>query len=469
MKKCIRILALTLAVLFVLCSCQSEQPEIVPDYNPSMDGGDLDGLELVWGFSMSRYAEGVDNIFGYIPGTMFADQALERKKAVEADLNCVITMDNDSSSYVIGDRLNASLASGSRLYDLATCDSSILRDLVRGSGYFIGLSSLIDVKNTEKWGTPSMLQMMLWKDDLYGVVPFAWPDLLYSTTGHVFAVNETLVSQLGQSDPREFVENLTWDWDKLEELLEAYTYQDAGRTIYGMQCHDAYFAMNMFLSNGVAFSAYEDGNVVCGAYTDAGRVALERAREIYNNTCADYIYPDANPGDGKYISNGDVVMEVMWHGGLIGSTESLMYIMDNIGVLPFPQGPNATPGVYASYYEQIAYTTSIPVNTVDAQAAAMVLDAMFEPFEGLETKDDIADYLTEQVFFDKRDAEIFLKTIANTEYGFFWEGGRGVIESAVSGNDNVSTLLESQESIYDQLVEDYLANHYAGRVAVYGE
>ncbi|MBQ4628299.1 MAG: hypothetical protein IJB44_04395, partial [Clostridia bacterium] len=203
--------------------------------------------------------------------------------------------------------------------------------------------------------------------------------------------------------------------------------------------------------------------------TDAGRVALERARDIYNNTCADYIYPDPNPGDGKYISNGDVVMEVMWHGGLIGSTESLMYIMDNIGVLPFPQGPNATPGVYASYYEQIAYTTSIPVNTVDAQAAAMVLDAMFEPFEGLETKDDIADYLTEQVFFDKRDAEIFLKTIANTEYGFFWEGGRGVIESAVSGNDNVSTLLESQESIYDQLVEDYLANHYAGRVAVYGE
>ncbi|MBO5036954.1 MAG: extracellular solute-binding protein [Clostridia bacterium] len=469
MKKIVRIFVLVLSILFVLCACQSEQPEVVPEYNPSADGSDLDGLELVWGFSMSRYNEGVDNVFGYIPGTAFADQALERKKAVESDLNCTITVDNDSSSYVIGDRLNASLASGSRLYDLATCDSSILRNLVRGGGYFIGLSSLLDVQNTDKWGTPSMLQMMLWENDLYGVVPFAWPDLLYSTTGHIFAVNESLISQLAQTDPREYVENLTWNWDKLEEVLEAYTYQDAGRTIYGMQCHDAYFAMNMFLSNGVAFSAYEDGKVVCGAYTDAGRVALERARQIYNETCKDYIYPDAHTNDGSYLVNGDVVMLVTGHGGLIGTESALLYQMDNIGVLPFPQGPNATPGVYASYYEQIAYTTSIPVNTVDSQAAALVLDAMFEPFEGLETKDDIADYLTDQVFFDKRDAEIFIETIANTEYGFFWEGGRSVIESAVSGNDNVSTLLESQESIYDQLVEDYLESHYAGRVAVYGE
>jgi len=465
----LRIVSVLIAVILSLCACQSEQPEIIPEYNPSSDQSDLDGIELVWGFSMSRYNEDVDNVFGFIPGTAFADQALERKKNVESDLNCVITVDNDSSSYVIGDRLNASLASGSHLYDLATCDSSIRRTLVRGGGYFIGLSSLLDVQNTEKWGTPSMLQMMLWEDDLYGVVPFAWPDLLYSTTGHIFAVNETLVSMLGQADPREYVENLTWNWDKLEEVLEAYTYQDAGKTVYGMQCHDAYFGMNMFLSNGVAFSAYENGEVVCGAYTEPGRVALERAKDIYNNTCTDYIYPDAAPGDLKYITNGDVVMEVISHGALFSTDSSLLYQMENIGVLPFPQGPNATPGVYSSYYEQIAFTTSIPVNTVDAQAAAMVLSEMFEPFEGLETKDDIADYMTDQVFFDKRDAEIFIKTIANTEYGFFWEGGRAVLELSVSSNDSVSTILESHEDIYDELVEDYLEKHYAGRIAVYGE
>jgi len=463
-RNLIRVISFVMTIMISLCACASEQAEIVPEYDSNSDLGDLDGLTINWGFSMSRYNEDVDNVFGFKPGTVFADMALERQKQVEEDLNCTIVVDNDSSSYVIGEKLNASLASGSHLYDLATCDSSILRTLVRGSGYFIGLSSLLDVQNTEKWGTPSMLQMMLWEDDLYGVVPFAWPELLYSTTGHLFTVNENLVAQLGQTDPREYVENLTWTWDKLEEVLEAFTYQDAGKTIYGIHCLDAYFAMNMFLSNGVTFTEYVDGKVVFGAYTDPGREALERARSIYTETCVDYIYPDVHNGD--YFLNGDVVMQANGTGGIISS---ILYEMDNIGILPFPQGPNAVPGVYPSYYEQIAYTTSIPVNTVDAQAAATVLDAMFEPFEGYETREKIAEYLTDQVFFDSRDTIVFLNSIANTEYGFFWEGGRGGIESCLSANTSVVANLESHEDIYDQLVEDYLISHYEGRVAVYGE
>lgn len=469
MKNILKYLALTLTFVFIMCSCSESAEEIIPEYIDGINGSNLDGMTVNWGFSMSRYKEGVDNVFGYIPGTVFADTALERKKQIETDYNCKIAVDNDSSSYVIADKLTASLASGSRLYDLATCDTSVLRNLVRGNGYLFGLSSVLNVSNTDKFGTPNMLQTMLWKNDLYGVVPFAWPDLLYTTTGHLFAVNENLVSQLGLTDPREFVENQTWNWDKLEEVLELYTHENGGRTVYGMQCHDAYFAMNMFLSNGVAFSSYEDGEVVCGAYTEPGRVALERAREIYKVTCKDYIYPDSHTNDGSYLVNGDVVMYVTGTGGIIGTQESLMYKMDNIGILPFPQGPNATPGIYPSYYEQITYATCIPVNTTDFGAAALVLDAMFEPFEGLETKDDIAQYMADQIFFDIRDAQIFIDSIEYTEYGFFWEGGRSVIESACSADTPISTLLESNRDKYNQLVEDYLIPHYQGRIAVYGE
>ena len=94
---------------------------------------------------------------------------------------------------------------------------------------------------------------------------------------------------------------------------------------------------------------------------------------------------------------------------------------------------------------------------------------MFEPFPGLETKEDIAEYMTSQIFFDIRDAEVFINTISHTEYGFFWEGGRSAIESAISSTSPVSTTLESMKETYDKLVEDYLINHYRGRVAVYGE
>jgi hypothetical protein len=220
----------------------------------------------------------------------------------------------------------------------------------------------------------------------------------------------------------------------------------------------------MFLSNGVTFNEYIDGKVVFGAYTDAGRVALERARTIYTETCVDYIYPDVHNGD--YFLNGDVVMQANGNGTIIST---IMYEMDNVGIVPFPQGPNATPGVYYSYYEQIPYTTSIPVNTVDTGAVAKILDAMFEPFDGLETKDDIVEYMSEQVFFDHRDTWLVVNAVANTEYGFFWEGGRSGIETCLSGSTSVTSNLESYEDIYDELVEDYLISHYEGRVAVYGE
>jgi hypothetical protein len=468
MKHFIKIASLLLAFMFFFCACEQAETETVPEYETTFSGTDLGGATVSWGFSMDRYHDNIENVFGFIPGSVFADQATERKKQIENDYNCKIVIDNNSSSYIINDRLNASIVSGSHLYDITTSDSSLLRGMVRSGGFLLGLSSLLDVQNTDKWGPPNMLYSMLWKDDLYGVVPFAWPELLYSTTGHIIAVNETIVSQLAQPDPREFVENNTWTWDKFEEVLHAYTYQDAGRTVYAMNTHNAYFAMNMFLSNGVTFSSYENGEVVCGVYTDPGRAALERAQSIHNDTCKDCFYP-ADSSDLMYIQNGDSVMVVTSHGGLISTTDSLMYKMDNIGILPFPLGPNATPGIYRSYYEQIAFTTVIPVNTADAQSAALVLSAMYEPLPGLETKDDIAEYMATQIFFDIRDAEVFINTVTNTEYGFFWEGGRGAIESSVNANTSISQILESMKSRYDGIVEDFLGYHYAGRDAVYGD
>lgn len=79
-----------------------------------------------------------------------------------------------------------------------------------------------------------------------------------------------------------------------------------------------------------------------------------------------------------------------------------------------------------------------------------------EPFPGLETKDDIAEYLATQTFFDIRDAEVFINTVTNTEYGLFWEGGRSAIETSINATTSVTQILESMQNQYDQLVEDYL-------------
>ncbi|MBQ1862230.1 MAG: hypothetical protein II149_01820 [Clostridia bacterium] len=51
----------------------------------------------------------------------------------------------------------------------------------------------------------------------------------------------------------------------------------------------------------------------------------------------------------------------------------------------------------------------------------------------------------------------------------FWEGERSAIETSINATTSVTQILESMQNQYDQLVEDYLVYHYAGRDAVYGE
>ena len=77
--------------------------------------------------------------------------------------------------------------------------------------------------------------------------------------------------------------------------------------------------------------------------------------------------------------------------------------------------------------------------------------------------------MTNQIFYDRKDAEIIANVVRNTEYGFFREGARGVIEEAVKTEKGIAALLDSYESRYDEIVTEYMIPHYQGRIAVYGE
>lgn len=459
-----RLLIMALIAIFVISSCATAAEEIVPEYDADKSGitDDLGGFSATWGWTGT---DG-DTVLGFTPGTAHADMVTQRVKDVEKDLNCRINVFYNEDILNI---LRTGVMSGSQTLDILKAESFYMVVDVR-AGYLTGLSGLLDIDNVEKWGTPNMLQSVIWKNDIFGVTPYAWPDLLYTETGHIIAVNESYVSRLAQPDPREFVENLTWTWDTFGDCLEAYTHKDNGDTVYGIKTHHAYFAMNMFLSNGVALSALdEDGNVVCGAYTEPGRVALERAKTMMQETHKDCFHPTETAGDHTEFVKGECVMYVAWTSELIRGTDSILYQMENIGFLPFPQGPNATPGKYLSYHESLTNSIGIPFNAKDPEASATILSAMLEPFDAYKTKDDIIEYMTAQVFFDKRDTEVLANLTRNTEYGFFREGARGVIESTTEITTTISSLLESNKTKYDQIAEEYMLPHYQGRIAVYGE
>ena len=467
MRKLIRTVALLIVFVFVVSACQADEPEVVPEYETGSENNvNLGGFKLNWGYAKSGSKE--ENVFGFIPGTAFADLALQRKKDIENNNNCTIDVTyGDFGS--IGNVVQTSAMSGESIFDIATDESFVFVQYMR-AGYLAGLSSRIDVLNTDKWGTPSMLQSLMWKDELYGVVPYAWPDLLYTTFGYPIAVNENLIAQYGHEDPREYVEAGTWTWDTFEECLHQYTHPEADYTVYGMATHDAYFAMMMFLSNGVALSEYADGSVVCGAYTDPGFAALERAQQIYRVNCRECFHPDDNTAN--VVSNfkaGNSILLTTYGYDLLGHSNSIMYVMDNVGILPYPQGPNATPGEYKGYHESMRYSTSIPINAKDRETAAFILNAMYEPFDEYKTKEDIIEYMATQTFFDIRDARVYANMLENNEYGFFLEGARSLIQETVESNSTVAQLREKYESQYQEIVEKYIAHHYSAKVALYGD
>lgn len=470
MKTITRLMVLILVLIFILSSCTSSETEVVPEYNAKIVGErDLQGYTVKWGFSKSENNE--ENVFGFLPETAFADLALDRKNDIETKNNCVIDMTYSSVS-TNANKIQTAMMSGEPVFDIATNTSFTLYNYIR-AGYFHGLSNLIDVKNEEKYGNKDMLLSLMWNDDLYGVVPFAWPELMYTTFGCPIVVNENLIIKYGLEDPREYVEKKEWTWDKFEEALHNYTITDGERTIYGMSAHGPYFAMLMFLSNGVGMAEHVDGKVICGAYTDAGREALERARAIYVETCKDCFHPDSSPdGAVDAFLSGDTMLlttHTSYASGIIGHEDSIMYKMENVGILPYPQGPNATPGEYSSYYESMYFTTTIPLTSRDAAIAAFIIEEMYEPLEGFETKDKIAEYMYDQMFFDKRDAEVYLNMMKNMESGFVKEGARKLIEESISSATTITALLDKYSNQYDTIAEEFMTNRYNARIAVFGE
>ena len=470
MKSFVKIVSLILIIILALCACQSENGEVIPEYGSDITvERDLNGFSVRWGFAKSLNNE--DNILGFVPGTAFADLALERKKDIEKRYNCTLEMTYKDLVSNIDDNLYSTM-SGDSLYDILTNESIKLINHIR-AGYIYPLSGFLDIADTEKWGEPNMLLSLMWNNDLYGVLPYAWPELLYTSFGYPIVVNENLISQYGHEDPREFVENNTWTWDKFEEVLLEYTHKDGEKAIYGMGTHGPYYAMMMFLSNGVGVSSYQDGQVVAGAYTEQGTEALERAKKIYTETCRDCFHPDSSTGGClEAFKAGECVLVTThsnYSGGIMGHSDSLVYVMDNIGILPYPLGPHATPGVYKGYHESMYFATSIPVLSRDPEIAALIIDATFEPFEGFETKESIIEYMTKQIFFDERDTRVFVNILKNTEYGFFNEGARSLIAEAVTGSSPVSTVQQSNKNQYDKIVEDYMVNHYNSIISLFGE
>ena len=461
MRKTAKWLLIALCLAF-LCSCGGGTDEEIfdADFDTPVSASDFSGLQFNFAVIiddlMSTGVEG--NVLGYTQDTLFAEKAGQRIKDVEKELNCHIVL----NTAMTGNLFNLQSAAGTSSCDAIMSNTDSTQNWAK-AGFLTGLSTLseyIDFRDSDKWGAPNLLEVSFYGDDVFGVLPAAWPELSYVSFGYPLVANVDLMTSLGVSDPREYVENKTWNWDQFTQELVKCTVNDGSKQVYGMNTHYPYMAQMFLRSNGVTFAMKTDNGYVCGYYTDAGRRALEFINDLYNGTYAPYISKDghgsATDSANNFINGLGCYTFTPAH-NIFGVSGEISAHMENYAILPTPNGPDVEPGYNGGLYHSQYYFISIPKLSDINDAAAVIVDRIFEPFEGLETYEEIKEYMMRNYFFNEKDADWYFEMRNNAALNYDYQTGfasRKIPEEICTSNTTVSELLDKYESQMQSIINE---------------
>ena len=249
-------------VMVLLVACSAGQiDEVIPEYSSSITGDlDLNGKNFVFGMVKDYFFEGKDSVLTYIYNTEFGDLALQRLRDVENKHNCKIEFRYVSRA---GEAAYIDVLSNSYTYDLIQEESYWLVGYIP-IGIFTDLALLenIDVSNQAKWGNRQLLLSTMWNGAVYGVVPALHPLRTQNSVAGIIGINEDYISTLGVTDPRDYYENGTWNWDTFTNVLNNYTFNAmSGDKVYSFASDASRFVRSVAFSNGdeyITYNAKED-------------------------------------------------------------------------------------------------------------------------------------------------------------------------------------------------------------------
>ena len=470
MRKFSKFLAVVMLFSMILTACGSAEKEVFDvDFAGTKGGIDLEGANIVYKVYVPSNYDVENQILGYEIDTIFADMAKQRLEDVEKNLNCTFELLSglgDPSEYF------AAAVSGVFISDAAMGASGPLVQAAR-LGALIGLSELdgyIDYTNEAKWGYRNMLEIMAYEDDIYGLTPLLWPELSVYVRDPL-VVNEDIIAALGETDPRDYIENKQWTWDVFEECLGRYYVEEGGEVKHYSLTADAGMFASMFtFSNGSVYvEKNEKGEYVSGLYTPEAMKAMQRGIEIFNGPNSHTICKQSYDVVTDNLISGKTVLGCLRSYEIVGLRGRIAREMTNFGLLSWPHGPDVEPGYIFGYYSNIHSCIAFSRSSSQPEATAMAISALYEPFEEYKTMDDVIDFMTKTYFFDRRDAEVYYGMYLNSNYNYFNIGMSGVIDGWITSNQAVSTYLESQESVIMESIEEYAAPALRGLEAIYGQ
>lgn len=413
---------LVLLCVILITSCAGQNSELADFIGSDTESG-LGGLTLYFraelGQKESELAKA--SYLGYGEDSLYAEMAKERVQKVETDLDCHIEL---STALTDMNNIVYLLASGG-----GDLDAIIEPEYWGGSdakrlGAFLPMStvsSYIDIYNSEKWGAPNKLEIFAWDGEIYGVTPAYWPECQITCSDFLLVCNSEYLSSKGFDDPREYHENGIWTLDKFEETIKAYTNEDSnGDPVYGFSANKRHLYEMLCKYYGVDWAEKDDsGNWVAGALTANGLLAAEKCREMIAGDLNPYCYINSVGEQVDMWLSDHVAMAMLHAFSSIKNTAEIPYSDKEYSILPFPSQDGKT--VFGQY-ERSIQAIFITSWTSNYQEAARVLSAIYEPFEGYETEDELKAQYNSYTFFDSRDTDVLFELMNNVKYLFHNEG-----------------------------------------------
>ena len=471
MKKIAKLLLVVFLFSLVATACAGESEESFDlDFENSSDRLDLEGRTLVYEFGMDPAVLDVPTCLGYEMDTQFGDLALTRLKKTQSDLNCTLDI-RYTNNYNSCRQFIATSTSGVFMCDIISGISDMWADVAR-IGMLVGLSELedfIDFRNEEKWGHTSMLEVIYYEDDLYGIVPMLWPEISV-TFGSPIVINENLIGTLGETDPRDLLENGQWTWDTFNDCLGRY-YIEEGGTVkqYSLTAGTGTFGVMFVLSNGSHYIEYDNsGAMVCGFYSDQAQKAMQKGIDIFYGPNGHTI--DSTSDVAEALLGDRTVLGSLGSSNIIGINGKIAKQMDNFGLVSWPCGPDVEPGYIVGQHANIDNCISFSRMSDSPEACAAAINALYEPFEEYPDLDSLIDLMDKNYFFDRRDAEVFYAMCFNSVYNYFhYNPMYDFMHAWLSPTKAVSEYLEQNKDVINQRMDEYARATMNGIQAVWGE
>lgn len=462
-----RILA-TLALAATVFTTSCAEPATLVSFMPSdADSNDLAGTKISWAWAKGGTSQGY-----YEWGTPQYDILMDRIDEIEKELNCEIEAIIDEDQVKM-DSIKLKMMGGTPSHDIITSGGT--SDFAVG-GLIYSLSDLsdyIDLSDTTKFGPLTAQEGYMHEGEVYGVTPAQWPGF-EPMGGYVLAYNRDMFEANGLTDLHEYYENETWTYETFEnEFMAKTNIQDSeGNPVKLLLIHESNWYQALMHSNQVQFVKREsDGSLVADPYSSSFVNAMtwgdnfidnHRSKINFENTYEIESYRlGINPMTIAYtaaFTTGNIAYNDL------GTFES--------GIMPFPCGPDATYGEWTSCMVHI-YGFMIPITSTHAEAAAMVINRLAEPFEEFGGEAGLLDYYKNNVFMDEIDAEIFVEIAKNPVYTYANVSGdlgsdirQGFQDVLYNANVSVTTGMDRYRDMLTELIEEWMIPNYE---AVYGD